>query len=86
MPGGSEWIVILVVALLIFGKRLPEVGKSLGKGIVEFKKGLKGVEDDIDDVDGEIDDAASRKTKKRTDQLESQQHVVGERSKDKAEA
>src|SRR5438067_1084263 len=34
--------------LLIFGKRLPEVGKSLGKGIVEFKKGLKGIEDDIE--------------------------------------
>jgi len=37
--------------LLIFGKRLPEVGRSLGKGIVEFKKGLKGVEDDISQVE-----------------------------------
>jgi sec-independent protein translocase protein TatA len=34
--------------LLIFGKRLPGVGKSLGKGIVEFKKGLKGIEDDVE--------------------------------------
>lgn len=49
MPGGIEWIVILIVALLIFGKRLPEVMKSLGKGIVEFKKGVKGVEDEVDD-------------------------------------
>ena len=49
MPGTTEWIIILVVALLIFGRRLPEVGKSLGKGIVEFKKGIKGIEDDIDD-------------------------------------
>ncbi|MBY0309318.1 MAG: twin-arginine translocase TatA/TatE family subunit, partial [Phycisphaerales bacterium] len=40
-----EWVVILIIALLLFGKRLPEVGKSLGKGIVEFKKGLKGVDD-----------------------------------------
>lgn len=46
--GPMEWIVILVLGLLIFGKRLPEVGKSLGKGIVEFKKGLKGVDDEID--------------------------------------
>ncbi|MDP1661551.1 MAG: twin-arginine translocase TatA/TatE family subunit [Phycisphaerales bacterium] len=46
--GMMEWAVILIIALLLFGKRLPEVGKSLGKGIVEFKKGLKGVEDDID--------------------------------------
>lgn len=46
--GPMEWIVILVLGLLIFGKRLPEVGKSLGRGIVEFKKGLKGVDDEID--------------------------------------
>ncbi len=42
-----EIVVILVIALLLFGKRLPEVGRSLGKGIVEFKKGIKGVEEDI---------------------------------------
>ncbi len=46
--GVMEWAIIAVIALLIFGRRLPEVGKSLGKGIVEFKKGLKGIEDDID--------------------------------------
>lgn len=50
MPGGVEWIVILIVALLIFGKRLPEVMKSMGRGIVEFKKGVKGVEDDVEDA------------------------------------
>ncbi|MCR4293505.1 MAG: twin-arginine translocase TatA/TatE family subunit [Candidatus Kuenenia sp.] len=50
MPGGWEWIIILIVAILIFGKRLPEVMKSLGKGIVEFKKGIKGVEDEVEDV------------------------------------
>ncbi len=48
MPGPWEIIIILVVALLLFGRRLPEVGRSLGKGIVEFKKGLKGVEDEIE--------------------------------------
>ena len=48
MPGGAEWIVIAAIGLLLFGKRLPEVGRSLGKGIVEFKKGLKGVEDEIE--------------------------------------
>ncbi len=50
MPGGIEWIIILIVALLIFGKRLPEVMKSIGKGIVEFKKGVKGVEDEVEDA------------------------------------
>lgn len=48
MPGGWEWLVILIVALLIFGKRLPEVMRSMGKGIVEFRKGLKGIEEDVE--------------------------------------
>jgi len=47
-PGPMEMLVIGVVAILLFGKRLPEVGRSLGKGIVEFKKGINGVEDDIE--------------------------------------
>jgi len=47
LPGGSEWIVIALFGLLLFGKRLPEVGKSLGRSIVEFKKGLHGVEEEI---------------------------------------
>jgi sec-independent protein translocase protein TatA len=41
-------IVIMAIGLLLFGKRLPEVGKNLGRGIVEFKKGLKGIEEEID--------------------------------------
>ncbi len=46
--GMWEAIVLALLGVLIFGKRLPEVGKSIGKGIVEFKKGLSGIEDDID--------------------------------------
>lgn len=48
--GPTEWLVILALGLLLFGKRLPEVGRSLGRGIVEFKRGLKGVQDEIDEV------------------------------------
>ena len=59
-PGGWEWIVILVVALLIFGKRLPDVGKSMGKGIVEFKKGLKGMKEEMDEINNEVEDATNR--------------------------
>jgi sec-independent protein translocase protein TatA len=44
--GPGELMVVGLIAVLLFGKRLPEVGKSLGKGIVEFKKGLRGIEDD----------------------------------------
>ena len=43
-----HWMIVAVIGILLFGKRLPEVGRSLGKGIVEFKKGLKGLEDEVD--------------------------------------
>src|SRR5437588_13005018 len=46
--GMMEMLVVMGVAVLLFGKRLPEVGRSLGKGIIEFKKGLRGIEDDLD--------------------------------------
>jgi TatA/E family protein of Tat protein translocase len=44
---GWELLLILGVGLLLFGSRLPAVGRNLGKGIVEFKKGLKGVSDEV---------------------------------------
>ena len=43
-----EMLIILVIALLLFGNRLPSVMRSLGKGVTEFKKGIEGVEDDVD--------------------------------------
>lgn len=49
--GGQDWVVLLIVGFIlfvVFGRRLPEVGRSLGKGITEFKKGMKGLEDDAD--------------------------------------
>ena len=49
--GPWQLALLAVLGVLIFGKRLPEVGKSLGKGIVEFKKGLSGIEDDLKQPD-----------------------------------
>ena len=46
--GAQEMIVLLVIGVLLFGRKLPEVGRYLGKGIVEFKKGMKGLEDELD--------------------------------------
>ena len=52
-PGPFEMMLLAGLGLLIFGKRLPEVGRNIGKGIVEFKRGLKSVEDDVAMVDDE---------------------------------
>jgi len=49
MLGYQDIMLLLLVAVLLFGiKKLPELGRSLGRGIVEFKKGMKGLEDDIE--------------------------------------
>ena len=56
VPGGLEVLIIAGVALLIFGRRLPDVARSMGKSIVEFKKGLKDVKDDIDTASTPDDD------------------------------
>lgn len=45
--GWMEWVLIFLVILLIFGaKRLPDIAKSIGKGIREFKQALKGEDEE----------------------------------------
>jgi sec-independent protein translocase protein TatA len=56
----EQWVLIAVVALLLFGKRLPEVGRSLGKGIIEFKKGLAGIEEDVNQQSAKIDQSTNK--------------------------
>jgi sec-independent protein translocase protein TatA len=46
--GGQELVILAILGVLLFGRKLPEVGRYLGKGIVEFKKGIKGLEDEYD--------------------------------------
>ena len=46
--GMPELMIVAFVSLLIFGNRLPSVMRSLGKSVTEFKKGISGIEEDID--------------------------------------
>lgn len=56
--GPLEIIIVLVIALIVFGpKRLPELGKSLGRGINEFREGVSSIGKDHDDDDDDDDDA-----------------------------
>ncbi|MFO0951048.1 MAG: twin-arginine translocase TatA/TatE family subunit [Isosphaeraceae bacterium] len=48
--GTTELMVVAFVSLLIFGNRLPSVMRSLGKSVTEFKKGVAGIEDELDNA------------------------------------
>ncbi|MEC8337799.1 MAG: twin-arginine translocase TatA/TatE family subunit [Planctomycetota bacterium] len=48
LPGPVELLIVAGIVLLLFGNRLPSVMRSMGRGIVEFKKGVQGIEDQSD--------------------------------------
>ncbi len=57
--GTWEIVAIVVVGVLLFGSRLPSIARSMGKSVVEFKKGVKDVKDDLDtsvNADDKADD------------------------------
>ncbi len=53
-PGPVELIIILIIAVLLFGRRLPEIARGLGKSLTEFKKGVHEVEETKDDLVSEV--------------------------------
>ena len=48
--GGPEILLLLGLGVLLFGRKLPDIGRSLGKTITEFKMGMKGIEDGPSEV------------------------------------
>ena len=67
IPGGWEWIIILVVALLIFGKRLPEIARGVGKSLTEFKKGINEAKETTDDLASDVREVKDEVVKEAKD-------------------
>lgn len=62
LPSGSEWIIIAVIFLLLFGgKKIPELMKGLGKGVKSFKDGVNEAKEEINKAQEELDEPASKK-------------------------
>jgi len=61
LPGGSEWIIILLAVLLIFGpKNLPRLGSAMGRFVSNLKAAQRGDLDDEDEEDEELDEKPSK--------------------------
>lgn len=56
-----HWLVIGLVALLLFGNRLPEVARSVGRAFKEFKRGLRDVSEDLGREDDQEEERPRRK-------------------------
>jgi len=58
-PGFLELTIILIIAVLIFGRRLPEIARGIGKSLTEFKKGVKEAKNVKDDFKNEVEEAVA---------------------------
>lgn len=62
IPSGSEWIIILLVILLLFGgKKIPELMRGLGKGVKSFKQGVDEAKEEISKAKEDLDQPADKK-------------------------
>ena len=64
MPSGSEWIIILLVRLLLFGgKKIPELMRGIVKGVKSFKEGVNEAKEEINKAKEEIDEPENKEKK-----------------------
>ena len=62
LPSGSEWVIIALLILLLFGgKKIPELMKGLGKGVKSFKYGVNEAKEEINKAKEDIEEPASKK-------------------------
>ncbi|MBR5626389.1 MAG: twin-arginine translocase TatA/TatE family subunit [Thermoguttaceae bacterium] len=57
-PGPVQLLILAAIMLLLFGNRLPSVMRSLGRSVVEFKKGVNGIENEVNSAMKEADKKA----------------------------
>ena len=61
LPSGSEWVIIALLILLLFGgKKIPELMKGLGKGVKSFKDGMNEAKEEINKAKDDIEEPASK--------------------------
>ena len=66
LPSGSEWIIIGLLILLLFGgKKIPELMKGLGKGMKSFKEGVNEAKEEISKTKDEIEEKPTDSAKKK---------------------
>lgn len=58
--GPMEMMIVGVIAVLLFGNKLPEVGRSLGRSLVEFKRGMGSIQDEISNASSGSSSSSSR--------------------------
>lgn len=64
LPSGSEWIIICVIILLLFGgKKIPELMRGLGKGVKSFKEGVNEAKEEINKAKDELEDEPANNRK-----------------------
>ena len=66
LPSGSEWIIIALVILLLFGgKKIPELMRGLGQGVKSFKDGVNEAKEEINKAKDELDEPSTTDKEKK---------------------